>query len=95
MAQQITLPNPITIAKNLTTGGVGITQPGPTVQGAVSATEKATTAVPDFLSRLTSGNLWIRIGETVLGLALIIVGLEKMTNLNITGTLGTAAKVLK
>jgi hypothetical protein len=59
---------------------------------ASAATESAATAVPDFLSRLTSGSLWLRVGEVVLGIALIIVGLEKISNLNVTGKLATAGK---
>lgn len=82
MARQIILPNPITIAKNLTTGGVGITQPGPTNAQAVGAVEKTATAVPDFISRLTAGNLWLRIAEVGLGIALILVGIGKLTGAN-------------
>lgn len=37
------------------------------------------TSVTQFLSQLTNANLWLRIGEFVLGLALIGVGLAKLT----------------
>jgi hypothetical protein len=39
----------------------------------------ATTAVPDFLSRLTSGALWIRVAEVAVGLLLIAVGIAELT----------------
>lgn len=44
----------------------------------VGAVESATSAVPDFLSRLTSANLWIRVGEVVVGLILVGIGLNAM-----------------
>lgn len=96
MARQIILPNPITIAKNLTTGGVGITQPGPTNAQAVGAVEKTATAVPDFISRLTAGNLWLRIAEVALGAMLVIVGIGKLTGIsaeirNVSNTVGKLA----
>jgi hypothetical protein len=49
------------------------------VKGA-GAVESALTAVPDFLSRLTSANLWERIGEVVIGLILICVGVAHITH---------------
>jgi hypothetical protein len=47
---------------------------------AIGAAENAATAVPDFLSRLTSANLWIRIVKVMAGLALIISGLVQLTH---------------
>lgn len=47
-------------------------------ENVVGAAESSATAVPDFLSRLTSGNLWIRIGEVVAGLILLGIGLNAM-----------------
>lgn len=50
------------------------------VKTGAGAVEGAATAVPDFLSRLTSANLWERIGEVVLGIVLIAVGLARITH---------------
>ena len=36
-------------------------------------------AIGDFFGRLTSANLWERVGEVVLGIILIAVGLAKLT----------------
>lgn len=65
------------------------------VKGA-GAVESALTAVPDFLSRLTSANLWERIGEVVLGLILLAVGVAHVTRAvpiatHIAKTVGAAA----
>lgn len=49
------------------------------VKGA-GAVESALTAIPDFISRLTSANLWERIGEVVLGLILVAVGVAHITH---------------
>jgi len=49
------------------------------VKGA-GAVESALTAVPDFLSRLTSANLWERVGEVIIGLILIAVGVAHITH---------------
>lgn len=38
------------------------------------------TAIGDFFGRLTEGNTWIRIGEGLLGVLLIAVGIAHMTN---------------
>lgn len=63
------LPSAITNAASNTTA----------VKGA-GAVESALTAIPDFLSRLTSANLWERIGEVVLGLILVAVGVAHITH---------------
>lgn len=57
---------------------------------AVGAAENAATAVPDFLSRLTSRNLWLRVLKIVAGLVLIITGLVQLTHLE--KIIGPAAK---
>jgi hypothetical protein len=51
-----------------------------TAKNAAGAAESAATAIPDFLSRLTSTNLWIRVLKVVAGLALFIVGLVQLTH---------------
>jgi hypothetical protein len=63
-----------------------------TAQGAdaIGAAESAATAVPDFLSRLTSANLWIRVLKVVVGLVMIISGLVQLTHAS--KLLGPAAK---
>jgi hypothetical protein len=58
---------------------------------ASAATENAATAVPDFLSRLTSPNLWLRVAETALGILLILVGLDKLGNLDVGGKITKVA----
>lgn len=48
-----------------------------------TAVDKATgaaTTIDDFLSRLTSPNLWLRVAEIALGLVLIAVGIAKLTD---------------
>lgn len=50
------------------------------VKAGAGAAENATTGVADFLSRLTSANLWMRIGEAVLGIVLIAIGLARITH---------------
>jgi hypothetical protein len=68
-----------------------ITSPA-TAEGAkaAGAAESAATAVPDFLSRLTSENLWIRVLKVVTGLVLIISGLVQLTHAE--KLIGPAAK---
>lgn len=78
-------------------GGVGVTtnaKANQPIASGVAKAESAATAVPDFLSRLTSANTWLRVAEVGLGILLILVGLEKISNLNVTGKIATAAKVL-
>jgi hypothetical protein len=50
------------------------------VKAGAGAAESAASAVPDFLSRLTSANLWMRIGEAALGIILIAIGLARITH---------------
>lgn len=38
------------------------------------------TAIGDFFGRLEEGSTWIRIGEVLLGIVLIALGVAKMTN---------------
>ena len=50
----------------------------------------------DFLTRLTEGNTWIRVGEFVAGLVLVYVGLKAMfpsTVSAVTAPVKTAAKI--
>jgi len=49
------------------------------IHSALSGATTAATGVGDFLGRLTQASTWIRVGEVLLGLALIIVGLAKLT----------------
>jgi hypothetical protein len=62
----------------------------------VGAAESAVSGVPDFLSRLTSANLWIRVGEVVVGLILLGIGLNAMLKGKplqvVTGAAGVAGK---
>jgi hypothetical protein len=76
-------PNP----KKLDQGGVP-TAPDPSVPGLGGIA-----AIGQFFDRLTEGNTWVRIGEVVLGLALIIVGTAKLFSTTAVGK--TAAKVAK
>jgi hypothetical protein len=57
---------------------------------AVGGIKGAVTDTGDFLSRLTSAALWLRIAEVALGLILIAVGVAKLTN-----ALPAATKVAK
>lgn len=47
-------------------------------------------AVDDFLHRLSEGNTWLRVGEVLLGIVLIAVGLAR-----ITGTQNTVSQLVK
>lgn len=66
---------------------------GGLVQGAQTAAS-AVTDINSFLSRLTSGALWLRIGEFVLGALLILSGALTLTNHN-GDLVAAAAKVIK
>lgn len=65
------------------TSGESIDQPG-------SATQKANqppsnplsglAAIGDFFGRLTEGSTWVRVGEVVLGLILLAVGVARITH---------------
>jgi hypothetical protein len=48
--------------------------------GQLSGPLSGIAAVGDFFSRLTNPNTWLRIGEVLLGIVLIAVGLAKMTH---------------
>jgi hypothetical protein len=37
-------------------------------------------ALGDLAQRLTQASTWLRVGEVILGLILVAVGLEKLTN---------------
>jgi hypothetical protein len=55
-------------------------------------------AIGDFFGRLTQGNTWIRIGEGLLGLVLIAVGIARITHAipvatSIAKTVGAAGVV--
>jgi hypothetical protein len=67
-----------------------------TVKNDAGAAESAASAVPDFLSRLTSANLWIRVGEVIAGLILLGIGLNAMLKGRplqvVTGAAGVAGK---
>lgn len=71
--------------------GRGLTQ---TVQNAWSAA----TAVPRFLSMLTNGNLWLRVGEIVAGMILLGIGVNALFKgapmKTVTKAAGVAAKVV-
>lgn len=53
-----------------------------TAKDAANAAGKLTglNAIGDFFSRLTQSNTWLRIGEGVLGIILIAVGIARMTH---------------
>lgn len=51
-------------------------QPAPSVPNPLSGLA----SIGDFFSRLTNANTWLRLGEVVLGVLLIAVGVAKMTN---------------
>jgi hypothetical protein len=59
------------------TGGT-ISQTGADVKGTATAAWDAATAIPRFLSMLTSSNLWIRVGEVVAGLILLGIGVNAL-----------------
>jgi hypothetical protein len=54
----------------------------PIVEGTVAGLEQTgqdIAGVTDFFGRLTEGNLWLRVGEVLLGIVLIGVGLARIT----------------
>jgi hypothetical protein len=65
--------------------------PGSAAAGAANAIGNATglTSVSNFLSSLSSRSMWIRIGEVLVGIALIIVGVDHLTST--TSAIGKAA----
>jgi hypothetical protein len=77
----------------------GAAATGTTPQGAVAnaVNDTGLNAVGDFFNQLKEGNVWLRIGEAVLGIVLIAVALGKLTGLEDTvkGAAVSAAKVVK
>lgn len=68
-------------------GGTPVTAPAAALGGqaalnagaaAAGGAWNAATAVPRFLSMLTSGNLWLRIGEVAAGLILLGIGVNAL-----------------
>lgn len=72
---------------------------GTTPQGGLSnlANDTGITAVGDFFNQLKEGNLWLRVGEALLGIVLIAVALGKLTGLDdsVKSAAISAAKVVK
>lgn len=58
-----------------------------------SASLSSLTAVPNFLSRLTSPNTWLRVAEVGLGIMLILIGIDKLGNLDVSGKIAKVGKV--
>lgn len=91
MAAQLHIPQPLQDLVNPLAG-----QEAQAAEAGAGAAETAATAVPDFLSRLTSANLWIRVGEVVAGLILLGIGLNAMLKGKplqvVTGAAGTVGK---
>ena len=61
------------------------------VTGAASATLGAVDAIPKFLSRLTSGALWLRIEEVAAGLILLGIGVNALFHGRPMGTVTNVA----
>lgn len=94
------------VAANALPGGATAQKPNASI-GSLAGNVPATAAskatgvpianVEEFLSRLTSANLWLRVGEFILGALLILSGTMKLTNHG--GDLGdivkTGAKFIK
>jgi hypothetical protein len=82
--------------KEFPTGKAPTTSVGQQVVNAtpgVSQVAGAATDVNTFLSRLTSPNLWLRVGEFILGAILILSGTMKLTGNG--GDLGDMAKLAR
>lgn len=59
------------------------------VSNPVNAVVDATVSIPDFLGKLSSGALWLRVAEVLIGLLLVGIGLEKVSNITIPGPVGS------
>jgi hypothetical protein len=70
-------------------GGIGSGVIGP-----AASTAQGINAVGNFFNKLSEGNVWLRIGEFVLGAALLAVALGKLTGVD-TGVINVAKKVVK
>ena len=73
----------------------------PAVQPVAAGVNKVTgaaTSVGDFLSRLTSANLWMRVGEFVAGIVLLGIGVNALFKGKplqvVTGAAGAVGKVV-
>jgi hypothetical protein len=74
------------VAEQAQPGGKNASNPAAAgLAGAQAAAKAAAGAIPglaqigDFFQRITQGNTWLRIGEGLLGIILIAVGLAHMT----------------
>lgn len=45
--------------------------------------------IVDFYNKLTSGAFWLRVAEVLIGLLLVGIGLEKVSNITIPGPVGS------
>lgn len=81
-------------APSLITGVPG----GTAVAKGAGALLGAVDAVPKFLSMLTSGNLWLRVGEVIAGLILLGIGVNALFHGKpmgaVTGAAGHVARVV-
>lgn len=67
--------------------------PGKAVIGTVNAAKAAVMSVPEFLSRLSERATWIRVAEAVIGLGLVLVAVDHLTDGGVTKAVKTGAKV--
>jgi hypothetical protein len=72
--------------------------PQPAISGAgnaITSVDSGVTSMGDFFNKLSEGNVWLRIGEFVLGVVVIAVALGKLTGLENAVGLKTAVKAVK